>query len=237
MAVALIYSISGGGKTVNSTRVKGGFTTFDEKTGKLISTKPKGKIKLLSSDNSHIVLNNFERPNVDVEVVKQYLEGNGDIGFIQRFTNAIDENKYDTIICDNLSTLFDTAILELTETGKFKDLRNAYQTVYLAFKRLVRQANNANCNIIFTAWCDYEDTINANGEVVKRSQPKLPAKILDSFCGLCNIVGTVAKTSNGEYVFALEGTATRYAKDQIYCRKGCRPEELFVVQKKNGGNK
>lgn len=232
MAVALIYSISGGGKTVNSTRVEGGYTTFDENNGKLKHLKPRGKNLLLSSDSSHIVLNNFERPNLDVQIVKQYLKDDTDIGFIEQFENAINANKYDTVICDNLSTLFDTAILEMAESSKFKDMRNAYQTVYMAFKRLIRKANQANCNIIFTAWCDYEDTVNENGEMLKRSQPKLPVKILDSFCGLCNIVGQVIKDSKGAYGFMLEGTPTRYAKDQIYCRKACKPEDLF-----NGGKK
>jgi phage nucleotide-binding protein len=232
MAVALIYSISGGGKTVNSTRVAGGFTTFDETTGKLISLKPKGKNLLLSSDNSHIVLNNFERPNLDVQVVKKYLKDGENVGFIEQFENAIGTNKYDTVICDNISTLFDTAILEMAECGKYKDMRNAYQTVYMAFKRLIRKANLANCNVIFTAWCDYEDTMSSQGEMLKRTQPKLPIKILDSFCGLCNIVGQVARNKNDEYGFMLEGTATRYAKDQIYCRKSCKPEELFTGGKK-----
>lgn len=228
MAVALIFSISGGGKTVNTTRVQGGFTTFDENSGKLKTLKAKGKNLLLSTDSSHIVLNNFERPNLDVQVVKQYLKDDKNIGFIEQFENAINTNKYDTVICDNLSTLFDTAILEMSESGKYKDMRNAYQTVYMAFKRLIRLANQANCNIIFTAWCDYEETMTSQGEMIKRVQPKLPIKILDSFCGLCNIVGQVVKNKDGEYGFMLEGTPARYAKDQIYCRKACKPEELFT---------
>lgn len=232
MAVALIFSISGGGKTVNSTRVEGGYTYLDEKTSELKTLKPKGKNLLLSSDSSHIVLNNFDRPNLDVQIVKQYLKDDNNIGFIKQFEEAVDSKKYDTVICDNISTLFDTAILEMAESGKYKDMRNAYQTVYMAFKRLVRYANNAECNVIFTAWCDYEDTMSTSGEMLKRAQPKIPAKILDSFCGLCNIVGQVAKNKNDEYGFMLEGTATRYAKDQIYCRKACKPEELFT-----GGNK
>lgn len=232
MAVALIYSISGGGKTVNSTRIKGGFVTFDEATGKLKQAKPKGKNLLLSSDNSHIVLNNFERPNLDVQIVKSYLKKDDSIGFIEQFENAVKSNKYDTVICDNASTLIDTAILEMEESGRFKDMRNAYQQTYMTFKRLVRLASQVNCNVVFTAWCDYEDTMSSTGEMLKRSQPKLPVKILDSFCGLCNIVGQVCKDKDGNYGFMLEGTPTRYAKDQMYCRKACKPEELFTGGKK-----
>lgn len=233
MAVALIFSISGGGKTVNSTRVTGGFTCFDENTGKLKTLKAKGKNLLLSSDSSHIVLNNFQRPNLDVQVVKGYLQTDDNIGFVEQFKNAINANKYDTVICDNISTLFDTAILEMAESGKYPDMRKAYQIIYLAFKRLIRLANEAKCNVIFTAWCDYEETMSPTGETIKRAQPKIPIKILDSFCGLCNIVGQVVRDKEGKYGFALEGTATRYAKDQIYCRKACKPEELFI----NGGKK
>ena len=52
MYVGLVYGQSGSGKTVNSTLVK---------TGK------RGKNLLMCSDNSHIVLRNFERKNLDIE--------------------------------------------------------------------------------------------------------------------------------------------------------------------------
>ena len=54
MANALIYTQSGGGKTCNST---------------LVAAPKRKKNLLICSDNSSIVLNNFERPNLTIKNV------------------------------------------------------------------------------------------------------------------------------------------------------------------------
>ena len=79
-------------------------------------------------------------------------------------------------------------ILELDESGKYKDMRQAYQLVYQSLKRLVRKATLANCDIVFTAWQDLTEITLPTGEKVMRTSPKIPQKILDNICGLCNIV-------------------------------------------------
>ena len=219
--VALIYCQSGGGKTVNSTRVA---------TGK------RGRNMLLCSDNSSIVLKNFDRPNLDVELITHCMKSltnlNDDSYFIRQLEKTIDSNKYDNIILDNISDLFDMWILELDESGKYKDMRQAYQLVYQSLKRLVRKATLANCDIVFTAWQDLTEITLPTGEKVMRTSPKIPQKILDNICGLCNIVACIdtfvdEKTKQKVWYYKLEGSPTLYAKDQIFCRKACKPEELF----------
>lgn len=224
---SLIYAPSGGGKTVCST---------------MVAAPKRGKNLLLCSDNSHIVLNNFKRDNLTVEVVEHWLNkdktGKAQKCFIEQFEKAVDSKKYDNIIVDNISDIFDMAILEFDEVGTVKDARQYYQIVYQALKRLARKAAQVDCNVIFTAWTDLQPITLPTGEQVTRIQPKLPNKILDNFLGLTQIVGYVTTAEhNGEkkWYYALTGSPSLYAKDQAFNRKSCLPEDLFTV--KTGGNK
>lgn len=225
MANALIYAQSGGGKTVNASLVK---------TGK------RGRNLLLCSDNSHVVLNNFERPNLDIQTIEHWLDkdksGKAQTNFNSQFEEAVDSQKYDTIIVDNVSDLFDMAILEMDDTGHYKDMRQAYQIVYQNLKRLARKAGQVDCNVIFTAWHTMDEITTTDGEKKKRVAPKLPMKILDNFLGLCNIVAYINtandKDGNKRWYYHLEGSETLYAKDQLHCRKSCLPEDIFTTTNK-----
>ena len=221
---ALCYTVSGGGKTVNSTLVK--------------ATK-RGKNLLLCSDNSQIVLNNFKRENLDIQIVEHWLSrdkfNQDQNNFLKQFEDAVESKKYDNIICDNISDIFDLAILEMDESGRYKDLRQAYQTVYQELKRLARKAAQVDCNVIFTAWTDLQEINLTDGTKTVRTQPKLPNKILDNFLGLMQVVAyinTAEKEGKKAWYYVLEGNPTMYAKDQIYCRKYCMPEDIFT-----GGDK
>lgn len=212
MANALIYTQSGGGKTCNST---------------LVSAPKRGKNLLICSDNSSIVLNNFERPNLKIENVATVKD------FVDAYQTGYNEKIYDNIILDNLSDLLDMWLLELDESGKFKDFRQAYQLVYQSLKRLSRESTTLDCNTIFTAWSDNLEITLPNGEVAVRLQPKIPAKILDNVCGLMNVVGYINTAIDGEgnkrWYYVTEGSPTLMAKDQIACRKSCLPENLFIT--------
>lgn len=219
---ALIYAPSGGGKTVCST---------------LVAAPNRGKNKLLCSDNSHIVLNNaaFKRSNLDIEVVSHWLDkGDGRPCFVKQFDAAVESGLYDTIIVDNISDIFDMAILEFEECSKIKDIRQYYQAVYQALKRLARKAAQLDCNVIFTAWTDLQHVTLPNGEQAVRTQPKLPNKILDNFLGLTQIVAYVTNATdssgNRRWYYHLDGTPTMYAKDQAFNRKNCLPEKVFTAQ-------
>lgn len=218
--VALVYTKSGGGKTVNSTLAK---------TGK------RGKNLLLCSDNSYVVLRNFPRPNLDIETIEHWMDedpsGKKQEHFNEQFEKAVASKQYDNIIVDNVSDLFDMAILEMDASGRFKDMRQAYQLVYQNLKRLVRAAGSVDCGVIFTAWHEVEEITLTSGQKALRTKPKLPMKILDNFLGLCNIVAYVnVAEKNGEkrYYYHLAGSETLYAKDQLHNRKSCLPEDIFT---------
>lgn len=220
MAVAMIYGRSGAGKTVNSTLVK---------------TKAKGRNLLLNSDGSSLVLKNFDRPNLDTEPIEHWMEqspdGKGWLSLRKQFEKAIQSKKYDNIIVDNISDVFDLAVLEMDASGRYNDPRKYYLLIYNDLKRLAREAQNADCDVIFTCWSsEFEARLN-DGSKTMGIRPKLPEKIMDNFIGLCNIVAYIQtandKEGNKRWYYHLEGSETLYAKDQLHCRKTCLPEDIF----------
>ena len=75
----------------------------------------------------------------------------------------------------------------------------------------------------------------SDGSKLLRTQPKLPNKILDNFLGLTQIVGYVTTAMDGDtkrWFYILSGSPTLYAKDQLYCRKSCLPEDIFIKEDK-----
>lgn len=225
MAVAMIYGRSGAGKTVNSTLVK---------------TKAKGKNLLLNSDGSALVLNNFDRPNLDNEPIEHWMEQSPDgkswLSLRKQFEKAIASNKYDCIIVDNISDVFDLAVLEMDASGRYNDPRKYYLLIYNDLKRLAREAQNADCDVIFTAWSSEFEARLTDGTLTTGVRPKLPEKIMDNFIGLCNVVANIKtaedKEGNKRWYYKLEGSETVYAKDQLYCRPSCLPEDIFSVTNK-----
>lgn len=213
MANALLFTQSGGGKTVNST---------------LAAAPNRGKNLLVCTDNSSIVLQNFDRKNLDI------INVNSVESFVKTYREGYESKKYDNIILDNLSDLIDMWLLELDDSGKFKDFRQAYQLVYQSLKRLSRESTALDCNTIFTAWLDIVDITLPTGEVVQKMQPKLPPKILDNICGLMNVVAYINtaqdKDGNKRWYYVTEGKPTLMAKDQIACRKNCMPENIFNTE-------
>lgn len=215
MSVAMIWGSPGSGKTVAATAPK------------------KEKIKLLCSDNSSVVLNMFERKNVEVERVEHWLDkGDGKNYFAKQFEDALASKKYSLIIVDNLTDLKEMAILEIEEEGKIKDIRQVYQCVYQSIKRLTRMAANSHCHVTFTAWDDGEEITKTDGTLALRQFPNLPKKILPQVLGLCNIVGQMAKAKdkdgNMRWFLITEDSETRYGcKDQLYGRKTVLPENLY----------
>ena len=216
MANALIYTQSGGGKTVNST---------------LVAAPKRKKNLLICSDNSSIVLKNFDRQNLTIQNVGTVKD------FIDAYQKGYNSKQYDNIILDNLSDLIDMWLLELDASGKFKDFRQAYQLVYQSLKRLSRESAMLDCNTIFTCWSDNVEITLPTGEMAVRLQPKIPPKILDNVCGLMNVVAYINTATdadgNRRWYYVTEGKPTLVAKDQIACRKSCMPEDIFTVSKTN----
>ena len=211
MATAIIYGAPGSGKTINTTRIP-------------------GKSLLLSSDNSALVLNNFERPNLTIKEVKNFKD------FVEAFEAATASKIYDNIIVDCLTDLIDAYIVEIREHGFSGDIRQHYLAIYTKVKFLVRKAAYCDTNCIFNCWEDAEIGELSTGEMARCVSPMLPAKIKQQVCGLCNVVGRVTsaidKQGNRQWYFFTEaGKETIMAKDQMYLRKNCLPEDIFTAPK------
>lgn len=209
MATAIIYGAPGSGKTINTTRLP-------------------GKSLLLSSDNSARVLNNFERPNLTIKEVKNFKE------FVDNFETATAEKQYDNIIVDCLTDLIDAYITEIREKGFSGDIRQHYLAVYTKVKFLTRKAAFCDTNVVLNCWEDSDVGELTSGEMARCVSPMLPAKIKQQVVGLCNICGRVssAMDKNGNrqwYFFTEAGKETIMAKDQLFLRKSCLPENLFTA--------
>lgn len=208
MSTAIIYGPPGSGKTVNSTRVP-------------------GENLLLSSDNSSIVLTHFERPSLTIKNVETFQ------AFVDAFETATREKKYEHIIVDCLTDLIDSYIVGVRESGFTGDIRQHYLAVYTKVKFLVRKAAFCGTHCIFNCWEEIDTVTLPSGEVVNRVSPMLPAKIKQQVCGLCNIVCYVTtatnKSNEKQWYYVTEGKPTIMAKDQLYLRKNCLPENIFNI--------
>ena len=208
MAVMCLYGQPGSGKTVNATRLP-------------------GKSLLLSSDNSSLVLKHFERPNLTIKEVKNFKE------FVEDFEEATANKQYDNIIVDCLTDLIDSYIVEIRESGFTGDIRQHYLAVYTKVKFLTRSAAFCGTNVVLNCWEEIETVTLPSGEIVNRVTPMIPAKIKQQVCGLCNIVAyvtsAVGKQSGvKQWYYITEGSPTIMAKDQLYLRKSCMPEDAFT---------
>lgn len=208
MAVMCLYGQPGAGKTCNATRLP-------------------GKSLLLSSDNSSLVLRNFDRPNLTVKEVKSFKD------FVEAFEEVTANKQFDNIIVDCLTDLIDAYIVEIRENGFSGDIRQHYLAIYTKVKFLVRKAAFCETNVVFNCWEDIETVTLPSGEVVNRVSPMLPAKIKQQVCGLCNIVAYVTsavdKSGVKQWFYITEGKPTMMAKDQLYLRKSCLPENAFIA--------
>ncbi len=208
MAVMCLYGQPGSGKTCNATRLP-------------------GKSLLISSDNSALVLKNFDRPNLTIMEAKSFKE------FVDEFEEATTNKQYDNIIVDCLTDLIDAYIVEIRENGFSGDIRQHYLAIYTKVKFLVRKAAFCDTNVVFNCWEDVETVTLPSGEMVNRVSPMLPAKIKQQVCGLCNIVAYVTsgtdKQGVKQWYFITEAKPTMMAKDQLYLRKSCMPENAFAA--------
>lgn len=205
MAVMCLYGPPGSGKTVNSTRLP-------------------GKTLLISSDNSALVLRNFDRPNLTIKCVKSFKE------FYDAFTESTTKKLYDNIIVDCLTDIIDAYIVEVRTKGFSGDIRQYYLEVYTRVKELVRKAAFCETNVVFNCWEDMFEKTLPSGEIVNYIAPAIPAKIRQSVCGLCNIVAYVSsavKDGTRQWYYVTEGTDALMAKDQLNMRKACLPEDAF----------
>ena len=135
---------------------------------------------------------------------------------------------YENIVVDNISELERCILSDLGSKGKNKGVPAQADYQYMQFKLVnsLRFMKSLGVNVIWTAWETYENYTHPDGTQYTRSYPKISAKIVDNYCGLCDIVGKIMAKQDGTRGIILEATQNVYAKNQLDSRKGCKVEEF-----------
>ena len=196
-----------------------------------------GKTLLLDIDRSSSVLIGEE--NIDILPIDtsntwdDWIDVVGEI-----ITGKIDISTYDNIAVDNVTELFRSALEDLGKKGKATQDgvpgMADYQKIDFMLLRSLRGLNSLNKRIVFTAWETTDLWTHESGQSFNRSMPELRKTINNNFMGLCDVIAKVtSKIDSEEKVtrgFILQPSDSVMAKNRLDDRKGCKVEELVVVE-------
>lgn len=151
---------------------------------------------------------------------------------------ALAENNIKTIAVDNISELERCILSSLGAKGKNKGVPAQADYQYMQFKLVnaLRFMKTLGVNIVWTAWEDQRQVVYPDGTSYSQIIPKMSLKIVDNICGLCDVVGKIGITKDGDHTILMKATQNIYAKNQIDDRAFCRVED-FINFKAIGGEK
>lgn len=205
----LLYGKPGNGKTHTIGMLPNKTVLLDiDKTSRVIKKSANSKnILIIDIDVNNIV----ESMNEALE----WLEKNAD--------------RYDNIAIDNISELQTCILAYYGEMGRNDGVpsQGDYQKYQFGITRIIRGLKELKKNLLLTAWEEVTDVISPTGERYTSFMPKIQQKIRDNVCGLCDVVGHMEITAEGERGIRLASTKNVYAKNQHDERKACRQEDLF----------
>ena len=125
---------------------------------------------------------------------------------------------------------YDNVCLDSGRMGKLDGVPYlaSYQRVDYKIIDWCRQFRALPCNVFFTAWEAQKEITAQSGEKYSQARPMLRDKNTDNVCGLCDLVGQIVMNpKDGVRYVRLEGTQSAIAKDRIYKRQYCFPEDLL----------
>lgn len=198
----LIYGIPGMGKTT------------------LLGQLP-GRTLIIDIDKGARVLKDCE--NVDIVRVSEDLHEIQEV--LQELLKKCD---YQNVAIDSLSELERGLLAYYGRQGKNDGVPGVqdYGRTNIKISDWCRQFRVLPCNVFFTAWEEQGEIIATTGEKYSQARPLLRDKIVNTICGLCDIVGQIV-SKDGERYIRLEGSNNAIAKDRIYKRKFCKFNELI----------
>ena len=141
--------------------------------------------------------------------------------------------EYDNVCLDSLSELERGMLAYYGRMGKLDGVPDlaSYQRVDYKIIDWCRQFRALPCNVFFTAWEAQKEITSPSGEKYTQSRPMLRDKNTDNVCGLCDLVGQIVMNpKDGVRYVRLEGTQSAIAKDRVYKRQYCLPEDLVNEQ-------
>ncbi|MBQ9526882.1 MAG: AAA family ATPase [Fretibacterium sp.] len=173
-----------------------------------------GKTLIVDVDKGTSVLRGAE--NVDIVRLSE------DLKDLPEVLKALGEKcGYDNVCIDSLSELERGMLAYFGRIGKNDGVPGLQDYGRANFKLVdyCRQYRAIDANVFFTAWEDRREIIAPTGEKYTQICPLLRDKVVDNICGLCDIVGQLAVSKEGERFVRLEGSQGLVAKDRLRKRK------------------
>ena len=181
-----------------------------------------GKTLIVDVDRGTSVLKGSE--NVDIVRLTEDLSGLPEV-----LAELGKKCAYDNVCIDSLSELERGMLAFFGRKGGNDGVPGLqdYGRVNYKLVDYCRQYRALDANVIFTAWEDRRDIVAPTGERYTQICPLLREKVVDNICGLCDIVGRLAVTKEGERVLLLEGSQGLVAKDRLKKRKALKAGEAL----------
>jgi len=177
---------------------------------------------------------------VDIDRGTSVLAGNENVSIVQmdaelkvmsEVIEMLDRKCEFENVCIDTLTEFERSMLAIKgKTGKNGGAPEMlhYNQVNYAVVSLVRRLRVLPVNVVLTAWLEYKDVIAIDGSKYSQAQPMFSGKTADQVCGLCDIVGELMMNPKDDSRFVVfEPGPTRIARDRIWKRKFCKPEDLL----------
>ena len=203
----------------------------------LIGEKSKGKTLVLDVDRTFVptmakdeVVHDFSKFEVlQVDNINTWTDWTKKLTDLKAAKEAGKLTEYENICVDNISELERCILSDLGRQGKNKGVPAQADYQYMQFKLMdsLRFMKSLGLNVIWTAWETTEDYVTLDGTCYTRSYPKISKKIVDNVCGLCEIVGKIIVSKDGDRGVVMEATQNIYAKNQIDTRKICNVKEFI----------
>lgn len=211
----LLYGKPGSGKTTTIGTLPGKTVVLDiDKTSGVLKRSARAEnVLIIDIDINDIVASMNE--------ALVWLENNAD--------------KYQNIAIDNISELQSCILAYYGEMGRNDGVpsQGDYQKYQFGITRIIRGLKELRKNVLLTAWEEIVEITAPTGEQYTSFMPKIQKGIRDNICGLCDVVGHLEITAEGDRGIRLASSKNVYAKNQHDERKACKQNDLFNL----GGNK
>lgn len=187
-----------------------------------------GKTLLLDVDRTSHVLSGQE--NIDIIEIDNVKTWDAWVSTLTEL-GKMDLSGYENIAVDNVSELERCLLADLGRQGKNRGVPSMGDYQYMQFKIVdsLRYLKSLDKRLIWTAWEDTDEYIDAGGQKWNRTYPQINRKILNNVLGLCDVVGKMLIKADGSRGFTFQATNSVYAKNQLDAREGAKQDGLVPL--------
>ena len=187
-----------------------------------------GKTLLLDVDRTSHVLKGQD--NIDIIEIDNVKTWDAWVSTLTEL-GKMDLSAYENLAVDNVSELERCLLADLGRKGKNRGVPTMGDYQYMQFKIVdsLRYLKSLGKRLIWTAWEDTDEYIDAGGQKWNRTYPQINRKILNNVLGLCDVVGKMLIKTDGSRGFTFQATNSIYAKNQLDDRTGAKQNELVSL--------